>query len=234
ASEDTNDDDTTPPVKVDGDLRPSFEIGETWTVAVSYRSQGAKMNELFKALTDELADPTPMSDVFSTAPSAVVPDSSELWSEPLFWTFGVINTNYVPETDNDFYRYAVDTNGEAQPITIIKVVADKDLNSVDISESLDPVFYLVLRESDMQVRGIHYNYKVRSGRNTVVLEMPENEGALPTPGADQSFFLVPYLMPAFPLDATAPQPYTLQLADGTQEVTPIDADSARAAFDLSF
>jgi len=235
-AEDAADDgeDTDPPVVMEGSLTPTFENGQTWTVAASYRTQGVRMNELFKALTDELADPTPVAEAMPFIPDAATPPSGELWSQPIYWTYGVITTDYVPEPDNDFHRYSLDSTGEAQPITIIKVVADKDLNVIDIHESLDPVFYLILRDSDMRVRGIHYNYKVRSGRNTVVLEMPENTSERPAPGADQPFFLVPYMMPAFPLDGTAADAYDIELADGAlQHVTP-EGTSARALFDVAF
>lgn len=231
-SDDTPKDDET--VTQSGDLRPMYTPGQTWTVAVSYRAQGVKSEELMLTLNAEVADPTSVDEVFRFVPPSLAPPEGEVWTEPVYWTYGVINTAYVPDAESDFYPYAVAPDGSLSEITIIKVVADKDLNTTRIAETLDPVFYLVLRESDMRVRGIHYNYKVRDSRNTVVVEMPENDSEKPAPAADQAFFLVPYLMPAFPLDGAAEAPYTVELAEGTQDVSPEGTGVVSVAFDTSF
>ncbi len=179
-------------------LKPSFELGQTWVVGSIYRSTSVKTPE------DALAIPTAVAadtiEIEPLIPAEVLPADGTSWTTPVFWRFGVINTNYRPET-GPFAELALDEAGEIQPITILKAVAPKELNDKGIVDGLDPVFYLVLRESDYRVKGIHYNYKVRDGRNTVVLEMPELEAGTKGPGADLDFFLVDYMMPIFPMTA---------------------------------
>jgi hypothetical protein len=187
----------TPPVQEEQALTPGFEIGQTWVVGSIYRSLSVKTPEDTFALDALETNLSNAIEIDPLMPSEVIPQDGTEWTSPVFWRFGVINTDYVPE-DGPFHELATDASGQAQAITIIKVVAPKELNDRGISDGLDPVFYLVLRQSDWRVKGVHYNYKVREGRNTVVLELPE-AGSAAAPGADMDFFLVDYMMPIFPL-----------------------------------
>ena len=215
------------------ELRPSYTIGQTWVVGSIYRSTSVKTPEELIGITGEAAERLSNSsiEIDPLMPAAVVPEDGTDWSTPIFWRMGVINTNYVPE-GGVFAELATDASGQVQPITIIKAVAPKELNSRTVADGLDPVFYLVLRESDLRVKAIHYNYKVKNGRNTVVLEMPEVESGMMVPGADQDYFLVDYMMPVFPVTvASGTVAYGPQGANLEMEVVKTADDAAEVTFE---
>jgi hypothetical protein len=196
---------------VEGAITPTFELGQTWVIGTVYRQANIRLPEEVGGLDRDVSEEI---EAFQPhIPAAVAPPAGEIWSEVIYWQFGVINTDYLPDSESSFYELSLDPSGTPRPITIIKAIAPKEFNDAAISDQLDPVFYLVLRESDHRVRGVHYNYRVPGGRNTVVLELPENHSGQPEPGAEYNYFLVDYLLPIFPLDA---RDYSVSYGAGTE------------------
>ncbi len=177
--------------------QPVWTAGERWLVASLYRLGQAKTPEWL----DELSSQPALDGIAElTPPEGWEPDADESWGSPIVWEFLVVGAGITPDADSPLVDYAVTGAGEAQSLSILRVTAPTSINPREVIEGLDPTFYVIIGDADGHARSVHFDYRVASGlRNTVVLELPTS-GDERAVSANHDLFVVPYLMPSFPLE----------------------------------
>ena len=187
--------------------QPLWVAGERWLVASIYRLGEAKLPEWL----DELANGEAVVDEL-IPPSGWEPDPSESWGSPIVWEFLVVAAGIEPDADSPMAEYATTGAGDSQTVSVIRVTAPLSINAREVIEGLDPTFYVVIGDADGHARAVHFDYRVASGlRNTVVLELPTSTDSRAV-SANHDLFVVPYLMPSFPLEQGV---YTAAVGAGT-------------------
>ena len=188
--------------------QPLWVAGERWLVASLYRLGQAKLPEWL----DDLAS-APADDLSELQPPVGWElDPGEPWGSPVVWEFLVVAAGLEPEADSPMAGYALAGNGETQTNSVIRVTAPLSINAREVIEGLDPTFYVVIGDADGHARALHFDYRVASGlRNTVVLELPTATDSRAI-AANHDLFVVPYLMPSFPLEEGD---YTASVGAGT-------------------
>lgn len=121
-----------------------WKTGDEFYVAASYRV-AAPMTE----------EPTAGLD------GATSVAFGEQWTDDLVWTYQVVESNYLPEADDELHRFAQGPKG-TERIAVIRASLDPSLNLDETVVATDPVVYLVFREERNRLAGI-VSYFYRDG-----------------------------------------------------------------------
>ena len=114
--------------------------GETFHLAASYRRTAAKTEE------------SPV-DLDAVASGEAVPSFGEIWSEDVIWTYQVVESNFIPNADDELFRYAATETG-IEALAVIKASLESSLNVDDSLLESDPVVYMVFREDRDRMVGL--------------------------------------------------------------------------------
>ena len=110
-------------------IQLSWNLGDTFHLAATYRSAEV-MNEL------------PAVSLYGDE----VPTFAETWSSEVIWTYAVVESGLVPDSDSELYEFSVTATGDMAPLTVIQASVDPMLNTDNDMLEADPVIYLVFRE----------------------------------------------------------------------------------------
>ena len=128
-------------IPADGDpVTIDWQKGDTFHLATSYRRTNSK--------TEEVA--VNMDDV---AAGVAQPSFGEVWSSDVIWTYQIVESNFVPDADDELYRFA-ETKSGIEPLAVIKASLDETLNSDAVMMEADPVVYMVFREDRDRMVGL--------------------------------------------------------------------------------
>ena len=79
---------------------------------------------------------------------------AETWSEPVVWSYQVVEQGYVPGSDDRLHDYAVAGDGTVVPLSVLRASVDTTLNDDPALLEADPVVYLVFREDRDRLAGL--------------------------------------------------------------------------------
>ena len=119
-------------------IRLSWEDGQEFHIASSRRMLANK--------TEESAVSLELNDLESTF--------DDMWSAEVVWSYRVVETNVLPNIDDELYPYSIGSNGEQVPLSVIKVTFDETLNGDEGLLSLDPVTYLIFTSTRNRLAGV--------------------------------------------------------------------------------
>ena len=114
--------------------------GETFHLAASYRRTAAKTKEAPVDFDDALA-------------GDAIPSFDEDWSEDVVWTYQVVESDFVPDADDELFRYAATDKG-IEPLAVIKASLEPTLNIDGALLESDPIVYMVFREDRDRMVGL--------------------------------------------------------------------------------
>ena len=112
-----------------------WSTGDTFHVAARYRVAEAKTEEVAVGLEEDSQ-----------------PTFGDNWTEEVIWTYQVVESNSIPGSSDELFKYALDHDDadegdeSAKPISVIRAWIDDSLNDDTELLAADPVIYLVLRE----------------------------------------------------------------------------------------
>jgi len=122
---------------LDGEpIELEWSKGQSWHLAASYRNSGIMTDE--SAIDLESGE----GDTFG-----------ESWSEPVVWTYQVVESGLVPDESDELYPYAAHRFGVAS-LTVVRASASAELNDDPAILDADPVVYMVFREDRDRLAGI--------------------------------------------------------------------------------
>jgi hypothetical protein len=119
-------------------IRLSWEEGQEFHIASSRRMLANKTEESAVSLDIEGNEST----------------FDELWSDELVWSYRVVETDVVPDLEDELYPYSISANGEQVPLSVLKVSLDETLNGDESMLDLDPVTYLVFTSTRNRLAGV--------------------------------------------------------------------------------
>jgi hypothetical protein len=173
--------------------QPVWSEGDVWYVASLHRLGQSRVPEWVVALDRDETETSAL-----VPPAGFVPAGDEAWGAPIIWEFLVLAAGYAPEPGSEFAAWATAIDGSTQTLTVVRATAPAEANLEELSDGLDPQFYLVIGDTDRRVRAMHFNHRSATGRNTFVLDLP-TDAAEASLVSGHDFFVVPAVLPAFPL-----------------------------------
>ena len=201
-------------------LQPRLVDGQSWLLATSY---------LLEETAEMPADPqmTPGAAMgLQGFPSqlASFPDvftgPDETWSGAIVWEFFVLDASFTPHVGSDFYDASLDDNGVAQPIALVEASVSDERSGQTIAKELSPVYVIVLRPSDFEVRAVQFSYWLGEIRITNMLSS-DTFGAFEDSLSilETNHCLLEFALPEFPLDNAEHDEMTVtRLGAGAVEV----------------
>jgi hypothetical protein len=119
-------------------IRLSWEEGQEFHIASSRRMLSNKTEESSVSLDGALEESS----------------FDELWSDELVWSYRVVETDVLPDAEDELYPYSIAANGEQVPLSVLKVSLDDALNGDVGMLDLDPVTYLVFTSARNRLAGV--------------------------------------------------------------------------------
>jgi competence ComEA-like helix-hairpin-helix protein len=117
-----------------------WEQGQTFYLAASYRRTAV--------MTDE--NPVDMQAAFD---GTAIPSFGESWTEDVIWTYQVVESDFLPDTDDELFRFSATDKG-MEPLAVIKASLDTYMNTDEGLLEADPVVYMVFREDRDRMVGL--------------------------------------------------------------------------------
>ena len=170
-------------------VRPTWEANQAFVVETSRRMASSAEVDVPDV---DLAGVTIASDPIG-----------ETWTDPVYWTYTVVNTGYEPE-DGDELRPYYELNGRPSSLTVLRAHLDPNHNWGHPMMDSDPRVYLVIREDRDRLAAVVSFHTVGETRVREAYDLTDTDSA--TNLLSQSDMApAPTYMPPFPVrneDAT--------------------------------
>ncbi|MBN1944027.1 MAG: hypothetical protein JW797_00050 [Bradymonadales bacterium] len=134
------------------------------------------------------------------------------------WEFKVLDTDLLPAQGSVFHPFALDDQGEVQPITLVEAIVLGQENATEEAKGIAPVYHLAFSRTDYRLLAVQVGGLV-DGLPTSQLIDPEDYR--PTSFTDllvSSHLMLDFLLPRFPLGDEKGETTELSLDDGGVEV----------------
>lgn len=110
-----------------GNIDLSWQQADVFHVGARYRIASVKTENTAMSLEGDAAD------------------FGDTWSDEAVWTYQVVQTGVVPESNDELYEYA-EEDGEVHSLSVLRAYIDASLNDDEALLESDPVIYMVFRE----------------------------------------------------------------------------------------
>jgi len=133
------------------------------------------------------------------------------WSGDFYLKYKVVQTGFMPQEDNELYKYA-NLNNKKSFLTIIKGELAEDIQSDDTSlDEIKPALYLVIREDLGRMVAAVY-FQTKNGKRVSEAYDLDDPSQKANFLSTTSMFSLPNFMPSFPIKKES---QNIKLEDGT-------------------